>query len=267
MKKVLRVQIIASTGLSLLFLASFAAAQQPAGPQAAVPPPAPEAPADPPRRAAVRSDRIVVPAGTKLPLILENGISTRNARPGSAVYFVTTFPVTQDDRIVIPVGSYVSGEIIEAKRPGKIKGRGEIRFRLTRLILPNGYTVDLNAVPENTSAGGNESVDEEGKIKGDTQKGRDVGTVAKTTGAGAGIGAISGGGKGAGIGAGAGAAIGLATVLLTRGPELVLPRGTTVDITLDRALYLDSDRIQFRSLGRPTGMPGPPYREPTPLIP
>src|SRR5271157_5873559 len=162
MKKALPVRIIASTALGLLFLASFAAAQQEAGPQTAPPAPAtpaPQAPAEPPRRVGARSERIVVPAGTKLPLILENGISTRNARPGNTVYFVTTFPVTQNDRIVIPVGSYVSGEIIEAKRPGKVKGRGEIRFRLTRLILPNGYTVDLNAVPENASAGGNESVD------------------------------------------------------------------------------------------------------------
>jgi len=48
---------------------------------------------------------------------------------------------------VIPVGSYLRGELLESKRPGRIKGRGEFRLRLDTLILPNGYTVSLNARP------------------------------------------------------------------------------------------------------------------------
>src|SRR5581483_4506514 len=107
--------------------------------------------------------------------------------------------------------------------PGKVKGQGEIRLRLNSMILPNGYSVDFNAIPTNAGTGGNESTDSEGKIKGDTNKAGDVGTIAKTTGAGAGIGAIaSGTARGAGIGAGVGAAAGLAAILLTRSPELEL---------------------------------------------
>jgi hypothetical protein len=34
-----------------------------------------------------------------------------------------------------------------------------------------------------------------------------------------------------------------------------------VDITLDRPLYLDPDKIPFNSLGRPEWIPSPPYRE------
>jgi len=210
------------------------------------------------------SDRLVVPTGTHLPLVLHNAVTTRNARPGDPVYLETLFPIVIKDRILIPAGTYVQGEILEAKRPGKVKGQGEIRMRLNSMILPNGYMVDFNATPTNAGTGGNESTDSEGKIKGDTDKATDVGTVVKTTGVGAGIGAIAGrSGRGAGIGAGAGAAVGLAAVLLTRGPELELPRGTTVDVVLDRTLYLDASRVNFTDPGRASTLPGPANREPT----
>jgi type IV secretion system protein VirB10 len=157
----------------------------------------------------------------------------------------------------------VQGEIQETKRPGKVKGVGEIRMRLNSMILPNGYTVDFNAVPTNAGTGGNESTDNEGNIKGDTNKGGDVGTVVKSTGVGAGIGAIAAqSGKGAGIGAGVGAAVGLAAVLLTRGPEMELPRGTTVDIITDRPIYLDASRVNFTDPGRASTLPGPANRVP-----
>jgi hypothetical protein len=216
---------------------------------------------DSPSKAA--PEKLLVPSGTRLPLVLHNAVTTRNAKPGDPVYLETLFPIVIDDRILIPAGSYVQGEITEAKRPGKVKGTGEIRLRLNTMILPNGYTVNFNAIPTNAGTGGNEGTDSEGKIHGDTDKGTDVGTVVKTTGMGAGIGAIAGrSGTGAGIGAGAGAAVGLATVLLTRGPELELPRGTTVDVILDRSVYLDASRVNFTEPGHASTLPGPSNREP-----
>lgn len=208
--------------------------------------------------------KYLVPSGTRLPLVLHNAITTRNAKPGDPVYLETLFPIVIDDHILIPAGSYVQGEITDAKRPGKVKGTGEIRLRLNTMILPNGYVVNFNAIPTNTGTGGNESTDKEGNVHGDTDKGTDVGTVLKTTGIGAGIGGIaSGGAGGAGIGAGVGAAVGLATVLLTRGPELELPRGTTVDVILDRSVYLDASRVNFTDAGHSSTLPGPANREPT----
>jgi hypothetical protein len=221
-------------------------------------------PAAPATVAKTSQEKYVVPSGTRLPLILHNAVTTRNARPGDPVYLETLFPIVIDNRILIPAGSYVQGEIQESKRPGKVKGTGEIRMRLNSMILPNGYVVDFNAIPTNAGTGGNETTDNEGKIHGDTDKGGDVGTIAKSTGIGAGVGGIAAqSAKGAGIGAGAGAAVGLAAVLLTRGPELELPRGTTVDVVLDRTVYLDASRVNFTDPGRASDIPGPPNREPT----
>ena len=208
--------------------------------------------------------KIEVASGTKVPLILHNAITTRNAQVGDPIYLETLFPIVQNNKILIPAGSYVQGEILEAKRPGKVKGTGELKIKLNTMILPNGYTVSFNAVPSNAGTGGNESTDKEGTVHGDTDKSTDAGTIIKGTAIGAGIGGIaSRTGRGAGIGAGAGALAGLTAVLLTRGPELQLPRGTTFDIELTRPLFLDASYITFIDPGKASTMPGAPNREPT----
>jgi hypothetical protein len=203
-----------------------------------------------------------LPVGTRLPLVLHNGITTRIAKPGDPVYLETLFPVIVDGKIIVPAGSYVSGEVTEAKRAGRVKGRAEIDLRLKVLILPNGYIVNFAGAPAGAGTGGGETMDNEGKIKGDSDKASDAATLAKTTAAGAGIGGIAGGVKGLGIGAGAGAAVGLAAILLSRGPDAQLPRGTTLDAVLDRAIYLDADKIQFTDPGHASTLPGPSNREP-----
>jgi len=245
----------------------------PAGQENASPnPPAPASAAAPATPAPTTSAQIEVPTGTHLPLVLHNGISTRSAQPGDPVYFETLFPVMINGRVVIPAGSYISGEVTEAKRPGRVKGRAEMMIKLTTMILPNSYVVNLNATPSGASSGGSETVNSEGKIVGGSGKGSDLGTVIRTTAAGTGIGAGVGAaagdaGRGAGIGAGIGALAGLGAILLTRGPEAELPRGSTVEAVIDRPIYLDADRVQFASPGQASTLAGPPNRETTQPIP
>jgi hypothetical protein len=236
------------------------------------PAPSPAPPVAPATPAPSKSAQIEVPTGTHLPLVLHNGISTRSAQPGDPVYFETLFPVMVNGRVVIPAGSYISGEITEAKRPGRVKGRAEMMIKLTTMILPNSYVVNLNATPSGASSGGGETVNSEGKIVGGSNKGSDVGTVIRTTAAGTGIGAGVGAaagdaGRGAGIGAGVGALAGLGAVLLTRGPEAELPRGSTLEAVIDRPIYLDADKVQFTNPGQASTLAGPPNRETTQPIP
>jgi type IV secretion system protein VirB10 len=208
-----------------------------------------------------------VVSGTHIPLVLHNAISTRSAKPGDPVYFETVFPVMVDGKVVIPAGSYVSGEITESKRPGRIKGRGELMMKFTEMILPNGYMVNLNATPNGAGTGGGESVNNEGQIVGDSDKASDVGTVIRSTeagtGIGAGVGAAAGNiGRGVGMGAGIGAIAGLGAVLLTRGPDAELPRGSTLEAVIERPIYLEADKVQFTGPGQASSLAGPPSREP-----
>jgi hypothetical protein len=207
--------------------------------------------------------QIMVPSGTHIPLVLHNSISTKSARPGDPVYFETLYPIMIDGQVVIPAGSYVSGEVTESKRPGRVKGRGELAIKMTNMILPNAYQVNLNATPAGVGTGGGESANSEGVIVGDSDKKDDAATVAKTTAAGAGIGAIAArSAGGAGIGAAAGAAVGLAAILLTRGPDAELPRGSTVEAVINRPFYLDAEKAKFATPGQASALPGPANREP-----
>ena len=194
-----------------------------------------------------RSGReVTVPAGTQIPLRLAQGISTKSAKVGDAVYAETVFPITANDRIVIPAGTYVQGRISEIKRPGRVKGRAEFLMHFTTMIFRSGYTVMLPGAVENLPGSEKQTVkDKEGTIRQDGTKGKDAGTVAKTAGEGAVVGAIvDRGARGAGIGGGAGAVVGLASVLLTRGPDVTLHSGTSVQIVLERPLDLDGNKIR-----------------------
>ena len=242
-------------------LASLGFAQAPDGPQPEPPAPATTRPAPTPAPRTSSVQYITVPSGTHVAVVLENGISTASAKPGDSVYFRTSFPITINNKVVVPVGSYLRGEVTDAKRPGRVKGKGELRIRLNTLILPNGYTVDLNAEPHSTDGESGTKTDPEGKITGPGGKGKDAGTIATTTATGAGIGAIAAGGKGAGIGAGIGGVAGLAAVLLSRGPEAQLPRGSSMDLILERDLELDADQVHYTNVGQPSTVIAVPMQQ------
>ena len=86
-----------------------------------------------------------VSTGTKVPLSLINSISTKHSAVGDSVYLETAFPVVVNGRIVIPVGSNVQGTVTQIKKPGRVKGHGELYIRFDSLILPNGVTRDFRA--------------------------------------------------------------------------------------------------------------------------
>jgi hypothetical protein len=176
---------------------------------------------------------VVVPAGTVIPITLTSRVSTKNSKDGDGIYGKTSFPITIDNKIVIPEGSYVRGKITEVKRPGKVKGKPELTLSFQTLVLPNGVTLPIYTSLR--GAGGEGERKGEATVQGEGSKGDDAKTVERTTVEGAGIGAIgSRTVKGAGVGGAIGAGAGAAAVLLTRGQDLVLGPGTTLEIVLDR---------------------------------
>jgi type IV secretion system protein VirB10 len=146
---------------------------------------------------------------------------------------MTVYPITINNEIIIPVGSWVNGKITQVQRPGKVKGKAGLALSFQTLVLPSGSTIPLYA----SLQGSSEAVTTaEGKLKGDSSVGDDATTIAKTVAVPAVVGGVVNGQRGARVGAGAGAGVGLATVLLTRGKDIVLDRGSTLEIVLDRPL-------------------------------
>ncbi|MDZ7637615.1 MAG: hypothetical protein U5J83_05105 [Bryobacterales bacterium] len=194
---------------------------------------------------------IEVPMGTRIPLSLINSVSTRSAAPGDRVYLETTFPIFAQGKIVIPPGSYVLGTITTTKRPGRVKGKGEMHLRFDSVTLPNGVTRDFRARVGGLDGGLREGLDrDEGTIQGDSDKGGDAMTAVGTTVTGGQVGALGGlaagnVGRGAGVGLAAGAATGVAMMLLTRGPDVVLPSGTNLELVTDRPLRFTETEIKM----------------------
>lgn len=223
------------------------------------------APAAAPEAAPVRREFHVDP-GTKIPLSLINSISSKNAAEGDRVYLETAFPIVGDGRILIPPGSYVAGTVTSVKRAGRVRGKAELFIRFDSLTLPNGVTRDFRSRMSGMDGQSGQTLDRrEGKVIGDANKGGDARTVGETAVAGTWIGTVAGSaasrpGMGAGLGAAAGAAAGMVGVLLSRGPEAVLAKGTTVEMVLDRELLFDDSELEFaapmrKSYAQPVSSP------------
>jgi type IV secretory pathway VirB10-like protein len=187
---------------------------------------------------------LTIPAGTKVPVALKHAVSSKGTREGDGVYAETTFPVVANGRVLIPAGTYVQGRISHIQRGGRVKGRAEVLMHFTTLIYPSGYTVLLPGAVENAPGADKASVTgQEGAIRADSQKGEKIGTVASSAGTGAVVGGLSNGGKGALIGAGVGGAVGTAIAMLTRGNDVKLDAGTTLEIVIQRDVPLDASRV------------------------
>ena len=119
----------------------------------------------------------------------------------------------------------------------------------------------LNSLPGSDGA---KVKDSEGTVEQAGNKGRDVGNVAKGAAIGAEAGVIGGAAsgdlaKGIGYGSLAGAAAGTIYTLFTRGNDIVIPSGTSVEMVLQRPLVLQQSQLagSNRRTGRRSWFPRP----------
>jgi hypothetical protein len=189
-------------------------ARQPAPPPATYtapstsPPPA-QTPAE---ASAPQATMIEVPAGTILEAELLTPLSTETNNVGDGFAAEIFEPVVIGNRVVIPAGTRVRGEVTETVSAKKMRGQAAIVLQFNKLKLPNEDVVRITAI-----------LSEKGKKIGK----RTAGIVGGSTGGGAILGKIIGKDtKSALIGAAAGAAIGTGIAATREGQELELPRGT-----------------------------------------
>jgi type IV secretion system protein VirB10 len=193
---------------------------------------------------------ITVPAGTRIPLALRNGIDSKHSHEGDRVYLETVYPVTIDGRIVVPRGSFVNGTLTISKPAGVVKGKGELFIRFDSLSLPNGVTRDFRSRMGSADSVEGKVDRKEGTVTGERDKAGTAKTTAEGAGIGASVGSIAGAAAGsplagAGIGAAAGAAAGLASVLVKHRPDASIRAGATVEMILDRDIRYLPKELNF----------------------
>jgi hypothetical protein len=169
---------------------------------------------------------ISIPRNTVLALELLTPVSTDVSQRGDRF----------QARVVEPAqyaGFIVEGRVVEVKRPGKVKGVGQLQLAFDQIRSTDHRTLPIRAeLMEITPMGDQQQpeVDAEGGVKGKDSTKDDAAKVGAASGIGAIIGAIAGGGKGAAIGAVIGGGAGTAGVMTQRGKDVRLEQGQQLKI-------------------------------------
>lgn len=170
--------------------------------------------------------QVTIPAGTVLRLRMNRGFGSDISRIEDPVAATLARAVVIGGQTVLPAGSSASGYVSDATRPGKVKGRGRVAVRFTR-ITPANHTASYAMQTRSWVA-----------VAPATKK-KDALTIALPAAGGAGIGALLDGKKGAGIGAAIGGGAGTAAVLTTRGKDVRVGRGAVLSVRLSTPLTID----------------------------
>jgi hypothetical protein len=171
------------------------------------------------------SPPLTLRSGTILTARINEPLSSDHNQVGDVFSATLTQPVIAQGIVVARYGQTVAGQVVEAKKAGRVSGVSRLALTLTNMTLVDGQTVPIRSQML--------------VRQGPTSEGRDAAGVAGATGLGASIGAAADWGTGAAIGAGAGAAAGVIGVLLTRGyptvvePETLLTFQVTAPVTIE----------------------------------
>jgi hypothetical protein len=173
------------------------------------------------------SPPLTMKPGTILTVRISQPLSSDHSRAGDVFSATLTQPVIVLGIVVARYGQAVAGQVVEAKKAGRVSGVSRLGLTLTSLTL-----VDDRAVPIQSQLLVRE---------GPTSVGRDSAAIAGTAGLGAAIGAAAGWGTGAAIGAAAGAAAGTIGVLLTRGSQTVVQPETPLTFQVTAPVTIETN--------------------------
>ena len=171
---------------------------------------------------------VTIPAGTRLGVRLNTGVTSNASRVEDPVDATLIAPVKIGHEEVVPAGSHVKGFVASARRSGKVKGRASLAVRF-RTLTVNGESYPIAA--------------QVSRVAPATKK-QDAEKIAIPAAGGAAIGAIVGGKKGAAAGAAIGGGAGTAVVLSTPGKEVSLPHGSVLSLRLQQAVTV---RVPIKS--------------------
>jgi hypothetical protein len=173
-------------------------------------------------------DELVVAADSVIGLEIETAVSTEHARVEDSVVAHVTRDVRVGNRVAIPAGSRVNGEVTTVERGGRLKDRARLGVRFTSVVLADGTRVPIET--ETIYREGDSPVNESAaKIGG--------GAIG-----GAIIGGILGGGKGAAIGSIVGAGAGSGAVAAGGRNAATLPSGTPVTVRVHEPVVVTVER-------------------------
>jgi tRNA A-37 threonylcarbamoyl transferase component Bud32 len=161
--------------------------------------------------------RITAPRGSSVALRLETPLSSETARADQAFSASTREPWLVEGHEAFPAGTRVSGRVAHAAG-GRTSGRAELTLEFDRIRHPEGTELPIQAEPLH-------------RIARSTAR-KDAATIQGAAGVGAVVGEMLGGKKGAAIGGAVGRSAGTGVVQASKGEEIVLPQGASLELKL-----------------------------------
>ncbi len=175
--------------------------------------------------------------GTLLHARVRERLTTLSTEEGTRFSAELVTPVEKDGRVVLPVGSVVSGRVTSVHGGRRISGKAMIHLEADTIQVPNGprYTARMQVI--DTDQMGQTKVDREGSlVKRDHPK-ETAAVLGLSAGGAAAAGGVAAGPVGAVVGAGVGAGVG--TVLwLKQDRQEVIPEHAMLVFMLSRDMPL-----------------------------
>ncbi|QNI35578.1 hypothetical protein [Edaphobacter albus] len=148
--------------------------------------------------------------GTLLRVRMQETLSTETTAPGTKFTAEIMEPITNNGRVIIPIGSILEGQVTSVHAGRRISGAASLHLEPESVTLPDGTMYVVHAQLIDTTLG-SFNIDREGTLKRRDRAKETLAVTALATGSGAVAGAMIGGGVGAVVGAGIGA--GASTVM------------------------------------------------------
>lgn len=195
------------------------------------------------RKPAPKIPYYTVAANTVIRVRLNEPLNSGTARIGDRFSANVTEPVHAGTGVeVIPVGSKVWGRVTQVNKAQRRKP-GNITVAFYSAQLPNSRTAAINGSLAPLEAD-NVNADNEGTVKGTSNKKRNAVFIGGGAAGGAIIGAIAGGGKGAAIGGILGGVLGTGARVLEKEKEASVKSGTEFGVILNRSVSLPASTVR-----------------------
>lgn len=164
------------------------------------------------------ADKIIVPEGTRIALQLNGNLSTKSNEEGDVFDAYVIEPVYSEGQIVIPRGSVVSGSISRITRPGRFKGKAVMHLLFQSIQIPGHGNFPILASLARIDSDDDMDIHTEHLQESVRSGGNNF---------------KAGRGKSLNV-----ADLGMANVFWTRGKDLELHRGSTMEISLKQSLKI-----------------------------
>ena len=180
-----------------------------------------------------------LPEGTTLMVSLNQSLSTATTQPGTIFSARLLAPVMKDSRIVIPVGSTVTGRVTSVSEGRRITGGASIRLRPDEVVLPDGTRYFLHAEVYDLGDSRRTKPDSEGNVVNVAHGKRTVAEASLFGGGAAAAGFMIAGGPAALVLGGAAAGY-VGAHWLLESKQAVLPKDSEVVFGLTQPMSLVS---------------------------